>query len=73
MKHRKKRIKTDSDSAKTSAKTSMELDQQLTELKNKYLTVNFEDDIEKRIFLFLFFFIENCWTIIKFRSFKTYC
>jgi hypothetical protein len=37
----KKRIKTDSDTAKTSAKTSMELDQQLTELKNKYLTVNF--------------------------------
>jgi hypothetical protein len=37
----KKRIKTDSDVAKASAKTSMELDQQLTELKNKYLTVNF--------------------------------
>jgi hypothetical protein len=37
----KKRIKGDSDAAKTSAKTSMELDQQLTELKNKYLTVKF--------------------------------
>ncbi|CAF1350367.1 unnamed protein product [Adineta steineri] len=34
----KKRIKNDSDAAKSSAKTSMELDQQLTELKNKYLT-----------------------------------
>ncbi|CAF1178153.1 unnamed protein product [Rotaria sp. Silwood1] len=34
----KKRIKTDSDVAKTSAKINMELDQQLTELKNKYLT-----------------------------------
>jgi len=38
----KKRIKVDSDAAKASAKTSMELDQQLTELKNKYLTVNFQ-------------------------------
>jgi len=37
----KKRIKGDSDAAKISEKTSMELDQQLTELKNKYLTVNF--------------------------------
>jgi len=37
----KKRIKIDSDAAKSSAKTSMELDQQLTELKNKYLTVSF--------------------------------
>ena len=36
----KKRIKQDSDAAKSSAKTSMELDQQLTELKNKYLTVS---------------------------------
>ncbi|CAF0941219.1 unnamed protein product [Rotaria sordida] len=34
----KKRIKADSDAAKISAKTNMELDQQLTELKNKYLT-----------------------------------
>ncbi|UJR21852.1 hypothetical protein I4U23_024925 [Adineta vaga] len=34
----KKRIKNDSDAAKANAKTSMELDQQLTELKNKYLT-----------------------------------
>ncbi|CAF3538938.1 unnamed protein product [Rotaria socialis] len=34
----KKRIKVDSDVAKASAKTNMELDQQLTELKNKYLT-----------------------------------
>ena len=37
----KKRIKVDSYVAKASAKTNMELDQQLTELKNKYLTVNF--------------------------------
>lgn len=36
----KKRIKQESDAAKSSAKTSMELDQQLTELKNKYLTVS---------------------------------
>ena len=36
----KKRIKADSDAGKATAKTSMELDQQLTELKNKYLTVN---------------------------------
>ena len=36
----KKRIKHESDVAKASAKTSMELDQQLTELKNKYLAVN---------------------------------
>lgn len=36
----KKRIKTDSDTMKTSAKTSMDLDQQLTELKNKYLAVS---------------------------------
>lgn len=38
----KKRIKADSDAAKGSAKTSMELDQQLTELKNKYLTVSID-------------------------------
>ena len=37
----KKRIKNESDAAKTSAKTSMDLDQQLTALKNKYLTVKF--------------------------------
>ena len=37
----KKRIKTDSETMKTSAKTSMDLDQQLTELKNKYLAVSF--------------------------------
>ena len=35
----KKRIKNESDAAKASAKTSMDLDQQLTALKNKYLTV----------------------------------
>lgn len=37
----KKRIKNESDLAKSSAKISMDLDQQLTELKNKYLTVKF--------------------------------
>ena len=35
----KKRVKTDSDTAKGSTKTNMELDRQLVELKNKYLTV----------------------------------
>ena len=35
----KKRIKTDSDTVKGSVKTNMELDQQLSGLKNKYLTV----------------------------------
>ncbi|CAF2886239.1 unnamed protein product [Rotaria sp. Silwood2] len=45
----KKRIKIDSDTAKASAKTNMELDQQLTELKNKYLTVNFQENILKNI------------------------
>jgi hypothetical protein len=50
----KKRIKQESDAAKASAKTSMELDQQLTELKNRYLTVRI--DVHRRcsyIFVFI--------------------
>lgn len=50
----KKRIKADSDAAKANAKTNMELDQQLTELKNKYLTVRFHNG-KKFKFVFLFF------------------
>jgi len=50
----KKRIKGDSDAAKISAKTSMELDQQLTELKNKYLTVTFSTKKKNNFFCFFF-------------------
>ena len=63
----KKRIKADSDAAKGTAKTSMELDQQLTELKNKYLTVK----TSLSFVLHVFPLVENRWSTFESRSIET--